>query len=58
MPEYIPLKDYAKAANIKKGDIVFVSSRTVPMLFDAKRAKVKPNLNDFIDGMLEVSTAS
>lgn len=53
MPEYIPLKDYAKAANIKKGDIVFVSSRTVPMLFDAKRAKVKPNLNDFIDGMLE-----
>ena len=50
---YIKLRDYASQMGIKKGDIVFVSSDSKLMLFEAMQNGQKPELNDFIDGLIE-----
>ncbi len=53
MKEYIPLKDYADKLNIQKGEIVFVSSDATKIMWDAISQKIKPDLNEFIDGLIE-----
>ena len=50
---YIKLRDYASKMGIKKGDIVFISSDSRLMLFEAMQNEQKPDLNDFIDGLME-----
>ena len=54
MDNYIPLKEYGKQMGIKTGDIVFISSDAKIMLLDALRNKSSKDLNDFIDGLIEV----
>lgn len=54
MGEYIQLKDYAKHMGICKGDIVFITSDARVMMWDAMQNKCKPDLNMFIDGLIEV----
>ena len=53
MDKYIPLHDYAKAMGVKKGDVVFISSDSRVLLFDAMKNKASIDLNPFIDGMIE-----
>ncbi len=53
MSQYIALRDYAKHLNIKPGDMLWVSSDTKIMLFDAMRNRSSRDLNDFIDGLKE-----
>lgn len=52
MTEYIDLKNYAKHMNIKKNDIVFISSDVRKIVWDAIVNKKSYNLNDFIDGII------
>lgn len=54
MSNYIPLYDYAANMGINKGDIVFISSDSRIMLYDAMRNKSQINLNRFIDGLINV----
>lgn len=53
MKEYIEMYDYPKYMNIEKGDIVFISSDTRFMLYDAMRNKRSLRLDDFIDGLID-----
>lgn len=54
MSNYVPLHDYAKAMGVKKDDVVFISSDTKNLLFDALYNKASLDLNEFIDGLIEV----
>ena len=51
--DYIELKDYASLMGINKGDIIFVSSNSRIMLYDAIKNDKDANLNSFIDGLVE-----
>lgn len=51
--EYINLNDYACYLEIKKGDIIFVSSDAKIMMWDAMKNKESADLNHFIDGLIE-----
>lgn len=53
MDEYIKLSDYAKYLEIRKGDIIFVSSDTKKLLYDAIKHGEKVDLNLLIDGLIE-----
>lgn len=53
MNKYIEMYDYPKYMNIEKGDIVFISSDTKRMLYDAMRHKSSMKLDDFIDGLID-----
>ncbi len=53
MSDYIALRDYAKHLGIKCGDMLWVSSDTKVLLFDAMRNKGSKDLNDLIEGLQE-----
>lgn len=53
MNGYVKMYDYPKYMNIEKGDIVFISSDTKRMLYDAMRNKIPLKLDDFIDGLID-----
>lgn len=55
MSDYISLADYAKHMKIQKGDIVFVSSDATKMVWDAVSNGGKPDLNPFIDGLIQAA---
>jgi len=52
--EYIKLKDIAKKLPLKRGDIVYVSSDTIRMLSTVLHNEKKFDLNDFINGLIDV----
>ena len=53
MKEYVSIYDYPRYMNIKEGDIIFISSDTRLMLYDAVRNKSSLILDDFIDGLID-----
>lgn len=53
MSNYVHLRDYAKAMGVKKDDVVFISSDSKILLFEAMRNEASRDLNDFIDGLIE-----
>lgn len=54
MKEYVPLKKYAQCMGMKKNDIVFISSDSTIMLYDAMYNNSSCDLNDFLDGIIDV----
>lgn len=53
MNSYIRLRDYAKYLDINDGDTIFVSSDSKILLYEALKNKEKPDLNQFIDGLID-----
>ena len=52
MSDYILLKDYSKYMEIDKGEIVFITSDSKKLLWDAMCHKEKADLNAFIEGVI------
>ncbi|MDO4566052.1 MAG: AAC(3) family N-acetyltransferase [Oscillospiraceae bacterium] len=53
MEAYIGLREYARRLDIEAGDTVFISSDAKRLLWDALSNRAKPELNEFIDGLIE-----
>lgn len=53
MSEYIELKQYAKHMGINTGDVVFISSDSRIMIYEAIENNKSYDLNEFIDGLIE-----
>lgn len=53
MSEYIELKQYAKHMGINRGDIVFISSDSRVLMYEAIENNKSYDLNEFIDGLIE-----
>ncbi len=54
MGNYVKLYEYAKYMKIERGDIILISSDSKKMAFDALTNKEPVNLNNFIDGIIDV----
>ena len=53
LDNYIKLTDYGKHMGIQPGDIIFISSDAKKLLWDAVSSHEQPDLNQFIDGLIQ-----
>lgn len=51
--EYVGLEEYASRMDINSDDIVFISSDSKKMMWDAVSRKQPADLNLFIDGIIQ-----